>query len=441
MIVTDHFILTDSMAISAAVLVAVYAVIFSEVIHRMHGALIGAVVMVGVGMYFGFYTQEQAIKSIDANTILLLGGMMMMVSMLKDTGGFDFLAIYIAKRAAKSPKRLLVMLTLAVSLVSMILDNVTTVIIFAPLTVLVCEMVDLSPLPYLVAEAMLSNIGGIATLVGDPPNIMIGSAAHIDFNTFLIHMGPVVTVVWVVTVLMIMVMFRRELTPPPGYTGFVNLDESKAIHDRPTLKRVLISLTIIVVLFFVHHHMHLYPSYVTLIGLALALALVKPDPDELLSKVEWPILIFFASLFVVVGGVESSGLLHQVGNAIAEIGGHPDKLLLTALAILWGAGLLSSVLDNIPFAVAMIPIILSLETTGINAAPLWWALALGAGLGGNGTHIGATANIICVNESERCNMPSARITPVIWLRRGFPVMIVSLVVTSIIFIVFFDFFL
>ncbi|HHJ35424.1 MAG TPA: citrate transporter [Gammaproteobacteria bacterium] len=439
--VTESFILTDSMLIAAAILVAVYALVFSEIIHRMHGALIGAVVMVAVGMYFDFYTQEEAIESIDANTIFLLGGMMMMVGMLKETGGFDYLAIYIAKRAAKTPIRLLVLLTLTVSLVSMILDNVTTVIIFAPLTVLICEIIDLSPMPYLVAEAMLSNVGGIATLVGDPPNIMIASAAHIDFNTFLLHMGPVVAVVWVVTVTMITVMFRHELTPPPGYTGIVNLDESKAIHDVRTLKRVLAGLFIIVVLFFIHHHMHLYPSYVTFIGLSLTLVMVRPDPEALLDKVEWPVLVFFSSLFVVVGGVESSGFLQQIGNAIASVSGEPDRLLLTTLFVLWGAGLLSAFLDNIPFTVAMIPIILSLESTGINAAPLWWALALGAGLGGNGTHIGATANIICVAESERCDIPEARITPGMWLRRGFPVMIASLLVTSLIFVLFFDFFL
>lgn len=441
MFVFEHFNFTRSMLVALLVLVTVYALVFSEIIHRMHGALIGAVTMVAVGMYFGFYSQEKALASIDANTIFLLGGMMMMVSMLKDTGGFEYLAIYIAKRAARSPNRLLISLTLTVSIVSMILDNVTTVIIFAPLTLLICEMIDITPTPYLVAEAMLSNIGGIATLVGDPPNIMIGSAAGIDFNTFLIHMGPVMVVVWIVTVLMIMLMFRRELKPPPGYTGVVNLEESQAISDMRSLKRVLFSLAVVVVLFFIHHHLHLYPSYVTFIGVALAVAMVKPDPTELLNRVEWPILVFFASLFVVVGGVEGSGLLYQIGRALASISSQPDMLLITALAILWGAGLLSSFLDNIPFTVAMIPIIVSLESTGVNASPLWWALALGAGLGGNGTHIGATANIICVAESERSENPEARITPGMWLRRGFPIMIISLVVSSLMFILFFDFFL
>jgi Na+/H+ antiporter NhaD/arsenite permease-like protein len=441
MFVLEHFSFTHSMLVALIVLVAVYALVFSEIIHRMHGALIGAVTMVAVGMYFGFYSQEKALASIDANTIFLLGGMMMMVSMLKDTGGFEYLAIYIAKRAARSPNRLLILLTLTVSIVSMILDNVTTVIIFAPLTMLICKMIDVTPKPYLVAEAMLSNIGGIATLVGDPPNIMIGSAAGIDFNTFLLHMGPVVAVIWTVTVLMIMLMFRRELKPPPGYTGVVNLEESHAISDMPSLKRVLVSLAVVVVLFFIHHHLHLYPSYVTFIGVALAVAMVRPDPSELLNRVEWPILVFFASLFVVVGGVEGSGLLYQIGRALASISRQPDMLLITALAILWGAGLLSSFLDNIPFTVAMIPIIVSLESTGVNASPLWWALALGAGLGGNGTHIGATANIICVAESERSENPEVRITPGMWLRRGFPIMIISLVVSSLMFVLFFDFFL
>lgn len=436
-----NFMLSDAMLISALVLIVVYILVFSEVLHRMHSALIGAVVMVAVGMYSGFYSQEQALASIDANTIFLLGGMMMIVAMLKETGGFDFLAIYIARRAAKSPQRLLIMLTLVVSLVSMVLDNVTTVIIFAPLTVLICKMVDITPLPFLVAEAMLSNIGGIATLVGDPPNIMIGSAADIDFSRFLLHMGPVVSVVWIVTVLMIMLMFRRELAPPADYTGEVDLDESKAIRDLPGLLRLLLCLAVVVVLFFIHHYLHLYPSYVTFIGVSLAILLVRPDPEELLSKVEWPILVFFASLFIVVGGVESSGLLHEIGALLASIADKPDMLLLTSLAIMWGAGMLSAFLDNIPFTVAMIPIIASLESTGLNATPLWWALALGAGLGGNGTHIGATANIICVAESERCDNLQARITPALWLQRGFPIMIVGLVVSSIIFIVFFDFFL
>lgn len=437
--VVDISGITSPMILSAVVLIATYALIFSEVIHRMHGAVLGAVVMVVVGVYEGFYTQEEALMAIDANTIFLLSGMMLMVALLKDTGGFEYLAIRIAKRSASSPKGLLVLLTFTVSLVSMVLDNVTTVIIFAPLTVLICSMVSLNPMPYLMAEAMLSNVGGIATLVGDPPNIMIGSAAHIDFISFLTHMGPVVAVVWVATVSMIIIMFRHELATPAGYTGKVDLDEGKAISDPVNLRRASFGLAVIIALFFTHHHLHLYPSFVTFIGVAITLVLVRPDPDTLLKQVEWPVLVFFAGLFVIVGGVEQSGLLALIGKTLALSTG-TDTLLVTCLLVLWGAGVLSSILDNIPFTIAMIPIILSLESNGVNAAPIWWALALGAGLGGNGTHIGATANVICVAESERCGTTEARITPGLWLQRGMPVMLMSLVVCSLIFVLFFGYF-
>jgi Na+/H+ antiporter NhaD/arsenite permease-like protein len=428
------------MIVSGLVLLAAYALIFAEVIHRVHAAIVGAVVMVGVGTYGGFYSQEQAIRAIDANTMLLLGGMMMMVAMLRHTGGFEYLAIRIAKRTATRPSRLLVSLALVVSVVSLFLDNVTTVIVFAPLTVLICRMVGLNPMPYLMAEAMMSNIGGIATLVGDPPNIMIGSAAGIDFNRFLLHMGPTVAVIWSCTVALLLFRFRTELTPPDTFTGVVDLDESRAITDPRGLKRGLAGLTVIIVLFFVHHHLHLYPSYATFVGLALVLLLSRPEPDSLLKNVDWPVLMFFAALFVIVGGVKSSGLLALIGQHLASIANDPEKLLVSCLLLMWAAALLSAIIDNIPFTVTMLPIVLSLETKGVNITPMWWALALGVGLGGNGSHIGATANVICVSESERCGIPGSRITPGLWLRRGFPIMLAGLIAASLIFSLFFGFF-
>jgi Na+/H+ antiporter NhaD/arsenite permease-like protein len=432
--------LTGEMLVAGGILVVAYVLIFTEVIHRMHAAVIGASAMTAAGLYAGFYTQETALKAIDANTLLLLCGMMMMVSMLKRTGGFDYLAIRIAKLSSQ-PGILLANLGFVVSLISMVLDNVTTVIIFAPLTVLICRMLGLNPMPYLMAEAMLSNIGGIATLVGDPPNIMIGSAAHLDFNTFLFHMLPIVTLVWCVTVGLILVIFRRELALTASYTGKVDLEEGKAIKDRRTLSFVLAGLVVIIALFFIHHRLHLYPSFVTFIGLALTLALVRPDPEALLRDVEWPVLVFFAGLFVIVGGVEQTGLLGLIGYQLAGVARDPEQLLFACLLLMWSAALLSAIVDNIPFTVTMIPIVLSLETQGVNITPMWWALALGVGLGGNGSHIGATANIICVTESERCGIPEARITPGLWIRRGLPVMIASLTAASVVFTLFFSFFL
>ena len=431
--------LSGPMIVSGLILVIAYALIFAEVMHRMHAAIIGAVAMVGIGLYGGFYTQEQAIQAIDANTMLLLAGMMMMVALLRHTGGFEYLAIRIAKRTASRPRHLLVSLALVVSVISMFLDNVTTVIIFAPLTVLICRMVGLNPMPYLMTEAMMSNIGGIATLVGDPPNIMIGSAAGIDFNSFLIHMGPMVAIIWCATVILIMARFRRELATPATFTGVVGLDETRAITDPRGLKRGLAGMAVIIALFFVHHHLHLYPSYATFVGLALVLFLSRPDPDTLLKNVEWSVLLFFAALFVIVGGVENSGLLALIGHSLASVASDPDLLLISCLLLMWVAALLSAIIDNIPFTVTMIPIVLSLETSGVNVTPMWWALALGVGLGGNGSHIGATANIICVSESERCGIPGSRITPGLWLRHGFPSMLAGLVAASLLFTLFFGF--
>lgn len=427
------------MAVATVILVGSYALIFSERMHRAAAAVIGAVVMVGVGSWMGFYSQEQAVRAVDANTMLLLAGMMMLVAMLKPTGGFEYLAIRVAKFASGRPRVLLVALGAAVSVVSMFLDNVTTVVVFAPLTVLITRLLNLNPLPYLMSLAMLSNIGGVATLVGDPPNIMIGSAAGIDFNRFLVHMGPITLAVWLATTGLVLLLFRRELQPT-GPSGEVDLDEGRAIRDPSALRAVLLALGVVIVLFFSHHHFNLFPAYVTFIGVSLAFVLLRPEIEPILHEVEWPVLLFFAALFVIVGGVDASGLLALIGHRLAGFATEPGMLLVTCLIVMWVAAALSAVVDNIPFTVTMIPIVLGLEGQGVNTAPLWWALALGVGLGGNGTHIGATANVICVAESERCGIPEAVITPRIWLRKGLPVMLVSLIVASLIFSLLFEFF-
>ena len=240
--------LNANMYLAGVTLLLAYILIFSEVIHRTSAAIIGAVAMVGIGMYFGFYTQEQALLAIDGNTILLLTGMMMIVVMLRPTGGFEYLAIRIAKLSHGDPRRLLVYLGAAVSIVTMFLDNVTTVLIFAPLTVLITRILAINPLPYLVAEAMLSNIGGIATLVGDPPNIIIGSAGNIDFTTFIIHMFPPIAVIWFGTVFVLLYMFRDYLEPTDK--NLLDLDETKAITDRVGLLKGMIALAITILLFF-----------------------------------------------------------------------------------------------------------------------------------------------------------------------------------------------
>ena len=429
----EGYALTPHMYLAVSILLGAYAFIFSEIMHRTSAAIVGAVVMVGVGTAAGFYSQEAAVLSIDANTLFLLLAMMLLVAIIRPTGGFEYIGIKLAKIAGGNPRRLLVYLSLAVSVLSMFLDNVTTVLIFAPLTVLITRMLNLNPAPYLIAEAMLSNVGGAATLVGDPPNIMIGSSAGFDFYSFLTHMGPVIAPVWTGTILLMFFLFRDDLRSENGSSYNVDLDEGKAISDKAGLWRASFALAVVIVLFFVHHQLHLFPAYVAWIGLAIALLLSKPDPETLMAQVEWSTLLFFAALFIIVGGVEASGLLELVGQLLAESARNPDTILFSALTLMWVAALLSAMVDNIPFTVTMIPIVAGLETQGINVNSLWWALAIGVGLGGNATHIGATANIICIAEAERSRHPKARITPLQWMRVGIPVMLVSLALASSIF--------
>jgi Na+/H+ antiporter NhaD/arsenite permease-like protein len=370
--------------------------------------------------------------------MFLLSGMMTLIALLRQTGGFEYLAIRIAKLSHGSPRRLLVYLSTAVTLISLFLDNVTTVLVFAPLTVVITRMLGLNPIPYLMAEALLSDTGGIATLVGDPPNVMIGSAASIDFSSFLFHMGPIVLVAWIGTVILLLFTFRSHLTGP--IKDILDLDETKAVTDPDGLRAVLLAFGAVIVLFFIHHHFDFFPGYVAWIGVALALALVRPDPDDLLRQIDWSVLLFFAGLFIIVGGVEGSGLLDHIGQRLSIIAQEPENLLMTAMMLMWISALLSAAVDNIPFTVTMIPIISHLETQGIDVMPLWWALALGVGLGGNATHIGSTANIICVAEAERSGVPEFRISPLLWLKKGAPVMLLTLSTSSILMAIFFDYY-
>ena len=430
--------ITPSMWIAASILVVAYILIFSEIIHRTLAGVIGAVAMILAGLLGGFYSQADAVAAIDANTMFLLTGMMALVVMLKPTGGFEYMAIRLAKLSKGSPARLLIYLSTAVTVISLFLDNVTTILVFAPLTIAIARLLGINPVPYLMAEALLSDTGGVATLVGDPPNVMIGSAANIGFNQFLFHMGPIIFVAWLATLVLLLFMFREELAEP--FDTDLDLDERKALKDPKGLLAVSFSIGVVILLFFIHHRFHLFPGYVAWIGVAVALALLRPDPDKFLRGLDWPVLVFFAGLFIIVGGVEGSGLLDLLGHQLADVATDPKKLLVTALVVMWASAFLSAAVDNIPFTVTMIPIISSLQTKGVDVMPLWWALAAGVGLGGNGSHIGSTANIICVAEAERAGRPEYRITPIFWLKKGTPVMIVTLAIASVLMTVFFDYY-
>lgn len=416
--------------VSALIFVATFAVILSDRIHRTIVAFAGAAIMVLTGMAMGFYSQEQAFHSIDFNTLGLLLGMMILVVMLSRTGFFEYLATLTAKKSGGNPWYLLLLLGGTTTCLSLFLDNVTTVVLIGPITVLIAEILGISPIPLLMAEALLSDTGGVATLVGDPPNVLIGSAAGFQFNDFLVRLGPIVAITTLAVLFLLRVLFRQELSEQPqNIDALMMLDETAAIKDKVALPRILIVLGCVIVLFFLESVLHFRPAFIALLGAAAVLLWVRPDVEEIFRRIEWGVLLFFAALFVTVGGVEASGLLGLLARQVAGMAN--QNLLLTAVALLWFSALMSAVVDNIPFTIIMIPVIQQLSSNGLHAAPLWWALALGAGFGGNGTPIGSTANVLIVSISEKTRTP---ITTAIWMRTGLPAMLVACAVSTLLFV-------
>jgi Na+/H+ antiporter NhaD/arsenite permease-like protein len=319
------------------------------------------------------------------------------------------------------------------TVLSMFLDNVTTVVLIAPVTILIAEILGINPIPMLMAEALLSDTGGVATLVGDPPNVIIGSAAGFSFLSFLTHLAPIVVVAWLVALSVLRFIFRRELGErPSNVAALMQLDAHDGLHDRAALRKIMITLGGVIVLFLFQDILHVAPGVIALGGAAAALLWVRPDVEETLRRVEWSVLLFFGALFVATGGLAASGVLGLIADRVAGLA--EANLLAASLLMLWVAAGLSAVIDNIPFTIAMIPVIERLGQLGINAVPLWWALALGAGFGGNGTPIGSTANVVTVALSEKTRTP---ITTRVWMRSGLPVMLATCLVASLMFILFF----
>ncbi len=415
--------------IAISIFAITFFFILTERIHRTVIGLFGAVTMVLAGIYLDFYHPEDLLEVIDFNTLGLLFGMMLLVGMLEHTGLFQYLGIWTAKKTKGSPWLLMVGLGAITAVLSMILDNVTTIILIVPVTIIIAEMLKINPTPIIMAEALLSNVGGTATLIGDPPNIMIGSAADYSFNDFLIHALPVVFVSWLLTLVLFRVMHKEYFaTPPQNVDLLMAMDEKDAIKDPKTLKRLLIIFGLVIAMFFGHSALHLEASMVALIGAALALLVVAPtiDPQKAIEKCELSVLLFFGALFVIVGGLEHAGVLEYVANFL--VSGAEENLLITALIILWTSAILSAMVDNIPLTVAMIPIIGYLGTTGVPIDILWWALVFGVGFGGNGSPIGSTAGVIVVAKSEKTDNPISFIE---WMKQGLPTMIVGLVIASI----------
>ncbi|QQR55004.1 ArsB/NhaD family transporter [Candidatus Peregrinibacteria bacterium] len=373
------------------IFVATYGLIISEKIHRTVLALFGAVLMI----LLGIINQELALESVDFNTLGLLIGMMVIVGIAKDSGMFQFVALWAARLAKGKPISIFLLLGFITALFSAFLDNVTTVLLMVPVTFVVCNNLKVNPMPFLIGTILLSNIGGTATLIGDPPNILIGSAAQIPFNDFLIHLGPVILIVTFVTLAMLYGIYRKELVATKeAQLSILSFNPKDAISDYPLLYRSLFVLALVLIGFFTHSMTHFEGATIALGGAALLLLLTLNDPEHHLRDVEWTTIFFFLGLFILVGGLEKVGVIHFLAEKLVEV--TDGQQVPLTLSVLWGSAFFSAAIDNIPFVATMIPLIQSIGefSPGVDVMPLWWALALGADIGGNATLVGASANVV-----------------------------------------------
>jgi Na+/H+ antiporter NhaD/arsenite permease-like protein len=396
-----------SAAIALGLFVVAFFFIATERIDKTIVVLVGAGAMLLLRLAPGSEVFFSKHEGIDWDVIFLLLGMMVVVGVIKQTGVFDFLAIWAAKRSQGRPYRLMVMLMLITAIASPFLDNVTTIMLVVPVTVVVCNRLGIKAQPYIIAEVLASNIGGAATLIGDPPNIIIGSRANLSFNDFLIHMAPITVIVFAGFVLLTRFLFRRSFEHDPARVAEVMaLDERRAITDFGLLWRCLSVLAVIIAGFALHTVLHLEPSIVALLGAGVMLLVARADLQTTLREVEWPTLVFFMGLFVMVSGLLHTGVIEAIGTwSVGMVG---DDYFAAATALIFGSAVLGAFFDNIPYVATMTPVVEEL-VAGVpdpdTGQALWWAFALGADFGGNGTAVAASANVVALGIAARTGHP------------------------------------
>ncbi len=409
---------------TGGIFLVTYAMIMLEKIHRTVVALAGAMLVIIAGII----SQEQAVRSVDFNTIGLLIGMMIIVGITRHTGVFEYMAVYAAKAARGEPAKIMISLATITAVTSALLDNVTTVLLIVPVTFAIAKQLDINPVPFLIAEVVASNIGGTATLIGDPPNIMIGSATGLGFMDFVFALTPVIIVVHIATMIWLRILYRKDMAAREELKkNILAMDEKNEIKDERLLKKCLIVIGITVVGFVLHQYMGMESGTIALGGATLLLLLTREEPEHALAAVEWPVIFFFVGLFIIVGALDHVGIIEAVAKKSLELTG--GAMLPTGILILWLSAIASAFVDNIPFVATMIPLIHDMGRLGgiTDLNPLWWSLSLGACLGGNGTLIGASANVVVAGLAEKRGVI---INFISFTKVAFPMMIMSVIICT-----------
>lgn len=413
--------MTTPQIAAVVIFLAVIIAIMTEKIHRAVAATAGAVLL----LLIGILDVNSAVSYIDFNTVGVLIGMMLFVAVVKNSGIFEFIAIKSAKIAKGDPWRIMVLFVIITAVLSAFLDNVTTVLLIGPMTIAITQILEINPVPFLMTQIMASNIGGTATLIGDPPNIMIGSAAGLSFVDFIENTGLVVIIILAVMLVCFRIMYGKQLGVDAEKTKLImELDESKTIKDHALMVKSLVLIALVVVGFVMHSTLGIESCVVALTAAAVMLIIGKQDAEDIIANVEWSTIVFFIGLFIVVGGMQETGVINMLAQALMDVT-HGDVFI--TMLLLWLSAIFSAFLDNIPFVATLIPMILTMGQSGTDIAPLWWAISLGACLGGNGSLIGASANVVLSGISNKNGYP---ITFMSYLKVGFPLMILSIIIST-----------
>lgn len=410
--------------ISIVIFLLVMVAIVSEKVHRAAASLAGAVILLVTHVL----TVDSAIEHVDVNTIGVLVGMMLFVAVVKNSGLFEYIAIKSAKLTHGKPWAIMAVFTIITAALSAFLDNVTTVLLVGPMTLAITSILKVNPVPFLLTQILASNMGGTATLIGDPPNIMIGSEAGLGFADFILNTAPVIVIIMAASLLCFYLMFGRKLkVSDDAMQAVMELDENRAIKDKSLLIKSVVMIGLVVIGFMFHSSLGMESCTIALLAAVIMMIVGKQDVEDVIMGVEWSTILFFIGLFVVVGGMEETGVIDQLATLLIGMTG--GNMMLTMLIILWVSAIVSSVLDNIPFVATLIPMILAIQAeSGMDVTPLWWALSLGACLGGNGTLIGASANVVLSGISNKNGYP---ITFMSYLKVGFPMMILSVAISMV----------